>query len=153
MSIKITDEMVEAALWAWIVNATEGVPREHVSQRVLDLNWHRAEATIAAVLPLIERAVRNQVVQQAADMIAECERAESRLTAVRALHAPREEQAITGDCAEEECNHEDWCPTIQYEVCAECYRVAEESDRYFGEYSLDYVAYPCPTIRALDGAS
>ena len=57
MSVTITDEMIEAGLWAWILNATEGVARENVSQRVIDLNWHRAEATITAVLPLIEESV------------------------------------------------------------------------------------------------
>ena len=57
MSVTITDEMIEAGLWAWILNATEGVTRENVSQRVIDLNWHRAEATITAVLPLIEESV------------------------------------------------------------------------------------------------
>ena len=38
MSVTITDEMIEAGLWAWILNTTEGVARENVSQRVIDLN-------------------------------------------------------------------------------------------------------------------
>ena len=44
---------VEAALWAWIESATVSVTRENVSQRVLDLNRHRAEAAIRAALPHI----------------------------------------------------------------------------------------------------
>ena len=64
MSVTITDEMIEAGLWAWILNATEGVARENVSQRVIDLNWHRAEATITAVLPLIEQAVRDRAADE-----------------------------------------------------------------------------------------
>ena len=67
---------------------------------------------------------------------------------VLALHKPRDEQAISGDCAAEECEHEDECPTIAFAVCAECYRVAEESDPYFGERGLSSVEHPCPTFHA-----
>ena len=52
---------VEAALWAWIESATVSVTRENVSQRVLDLNRHRAEAAIRAALPLILAQVETRV--------------------------------------------------------------------------------------------
>ena len=52
---------VEAALWAWIESATVSVTRENVSQRVLDLNRHRAEAAIRAALPLILAQVEARV--------------------------------------------------------------------------------------------
>ena len=80
------------------------------------------------------------------------EHAEARASAMRELHAPRDEQVIDGDCAAEECDHEDGCPTRSFTVCTECYRMVEESNRYFGEDGVSSVAYPCPTIRALDGA-
>lgn len=72
--------------------------------------------------------------------------------AVRELHTPREEQIVTGDCSIEECCHEDECPTVPFLVCTECWRVADESDTYFGERGVGHVAYPCPTIQALDAA-
>ena len=43
-----TDAEVEAALWAWISSAAEGVTRENVSPRVLDLNRPRARAALLA---------------------------------------------------------------------------------------------------------
>ena len=52
---------VEAALWAWIESATVSVTRENVSQRVLDINRHRAEAAIRAALPLILAQVETRV--------------------------------------------------------------------------------------------
>lgn len=72
--------------------------------------------------------------------------------AVRELHAPREDQVLTGDCSIEACDHEDECPTVPFLVCTECWRVADESDTYFGERGVGHVAYPCPTIKALDTA-
>ena len=72
--------------------------------------------------------------------------------AVRELHAPREEQVLGGDCSIEACDHEDECPTVPFLVCTECWRVADESDTYFGERGVGHVAYPCPTIQALDAA-
>ena len=43
-----SDAEVEAALWAWISSAAEGVTRENVSPRVLDLNRPRARAALVA---------------------------------------------------------------------------------------------------------
>lgn len=71
-----------------------------------------------------------------------------------ALHKPHTEQVITGDCSEETCDHEETkdCPKIPYEVCDACWRVAEESDPYFGERGMEAVAYPCPTVTAINTA-
>ena len=76
-----------------------------------------------------------------------------RIKAVEALHRPRIEDALTGDCAAEECDHEDECPTAEFMVCAECWRMSEEADAYFMERSLAPVLYPCPTAQALRGES
>lgn len=70
---------------------------------------------------------------------------------IRDLHRPETTQAVTGDCAIEECDHEDACPTIPVTICTECSRIAEESNPYYGEIGLTNVCYLCPTIRALDG--
>lgn len=70
---------------------------------------------------------------------------------VRTLHRPRTEQVLAGDCAKEECDHEDECPTTPFVVCSECYRIGEEGDAYFAERSVSHVAWPCPTVRAHDG--
>ena len=67
---------------------------------------------------------------------------------VLALHKPREEQVVTGDCAAEDCEHEGECPTVAFAVCAECYRVAADAYPYFGERGISSVEYPCPTVRA-----
>lgn len=66
------------------------------------------------------------------------------------LHRPRDEEAITGDCVEESCAHET-CPTQTFPVCAECWRVAEESDPYFGERGIAPVLWPCETARLARG--
>lgn len=91
-----------------------------------------------------EREAEEIIAAHDAEVVACCNR-------VRELHKRRTEQVITGDCAAGECEHWDECPTVQFDVCVECYRVAEESDPYFWEYSLRAVAYPCPTIKAIDG--
>lgn len=70
---------------------------------------------------------------------------------VKALHEPREEQVFAGDCAIEACDHEDDCPTVPFAVCAECWRIADEADHYFSERGVEHVAYPCPTIQAIEG--
>ena len=94
------------------------------------MSCEACEARAAAVLPVVKAAQREAVAP------------------VLALHKPRDEQVFAGDCAAEECEHEDECPTVPYTVCAECVRVAEESDPYFGERGLSSVAHPCPTVRA-----
>ena len=70
---------------------------------------------------------------------------------IRELHKCRTEQVITGSCAAGECDHEYECPTVPFEVCAECWRISEEADAYFVERSIESAAYPCRTIKALDG--
>ena len=74
--------------------------------------------------------------------------------AVLRLHSPSEVQVVTGDCAAEECDHEDRCPTVTAYMCAECARIAEHVSPYAleeGGYGL--VAYPCPTVIAAVGHS
>ncbi|GGD33207.1 hypothetical protein GCM10010915_12000 [Microbacterium faecale] len=73
-----------------------------------------------------------------------------RLAEVIDLHCPDDTQAITGDCAEERCDHET-CPTQTFQVCAECWRLAEESDPYFGERGIAPVLWPCETARIARG--
>ena len=91
-----------------------------------------------------EREAKEIIAAHDAEAVACCNR-------VRELHKCRTEHVLAGSCAAEECDHWDECPTVEFDVCAECWRVGEESDPYFGEYSLDAVAYPCPTIRAIEG--
>ena len=76
----------------------------------------------------------------------------ARIGRVRALHRPTTVEATQGECAAEECAHEDDCPTVPVGVCAECYRIGEDAYPWASEgYVLQHVEYPCPTIRALDG--
>ncbi len=96
---------------------------------------------------------RHRCDEQAERAYRRAERAEAAVQRVRDLHTPRVEEAITGDCAEEECDHDGPCPTTPFTVCAECWRIAEESDVYFSERGIHAVLYPCPTMRALDGAA
>ena len=75
----------------------------------------------------------------------------ARIERVRALHRPTTVEATQGECAAEECAHEDDCPTVPVGVCAECYRIGEDAYPWASEgYVLQHVEYPCPTIRALD---
>lgn len=94
-------------------------------------------------------------VRALADYIVTAERdtALAAIDRVRALHQPQTLTGlIGGDCADETCGHEDYCPTDSTAVvCAECNRVAEAGNPYYGENGLEASLYPCPTIRALDG--
>ena len=45
----ITPEQIEAGLWAWIESAAEGVTRENVNPRVLELNRPRMIAAARAM--------------------------------------------------------------------------------------------------------
>lgn len=87
-----------------------------------------------------------------ADRWQDCaETAEAALYRVKELHEPREEQILTEDCAIEACDHEDGdCPTEPFTVCAECMRIADETYPYSSERGIQHVAYPCPTIQAID---
>ena len=78
-----------------------------------------------------------------------------RLTAlverVRELHAPRVVEVLGPDCSAEECDHEDACPLVDCTVCGYCYDVGDGAHCYaYEEGGIENVAYPCPTIRALD---
>lgn len=74
-----------------------------------------------------------------------------RLADVIELHRPSDADAVTGDCAEETCEHEDACPTQVFQVCIECWNVAEASDPYFGERGITSVLWPCDTARIARG--
>lgn len=84
---------------------------------------------------------------------AERERDEARaeVERVRELHAKKEVEAVTGECADDTCEHEDNCPTHPFEVCIACWNLCEESYPYFGELGISQVLYPCPTIQAFEG--
>ena len=71
---------------------------------------------------------------------------------VRELHVPYTTGVLTGDCAAEACDHEDDCPTQKLEYCAGCDEIAEAADCYYMERDARLTAYPCPTIRALNGS-
>ena len=60
-SMTIPDEAVEAALWAWIESAAEGVTHENVSTRVLDRNRPRAVAALEATMSHLHPAIPNTV--------------------------------------------------------------------------------------------
>lgn len=60
-NLPIPTEAVEAALWAWIESAAEGVTRENVSPRVLDLNRPRAAAALTAALPILHPTIPNTI--------------------------------------------------------------------------------------------
>ena len=71
---------------------------------------------------------------------------------VRELHTPMDVDVLQSDCAAEDCEHEDECPTIERTVCKACYILGESIDIYCYERGgIEYVYYPCPTIQALDG--
>lgn len=94
-------------------------------------------------------AQRRDCFEHADKWVTEADRLVARLEAVRELHKPTIEGAITGDCATDECDHEDECPLEPIEVCAECHRLAEEVDAYYGEETIEPTTWPCPTIQAI----
>lgn len=74
------------------------------------------------------------------------------LVAIQELHEPVKTQVLVGDCAVEECDHEDDCPTRDFEYCAACNEIAEEANPYYAEDGMGFVAHPCPTRRLTDEA-
>ena len=72
-----------------------------------------------------------------------------RLDAANRLHVKLVIQAIVGDCATEECEHELNCPLEPVAVCTHCYEIGESASRYAWEESLDGCAWPCNTARTL----
>ena len=86
-----------------------------------------------------------------ADTTTERDALAAQIGRVRALHRPTTVEATQGECAAEECAHEDACPTVPVGVCAECYRIGEDAYPWAYEGGgLQHVEYPCPTVRALD---
>ena len=124
-------------------------------------NWYRAEALMAAgfsraTVPDAATEAKNawhlsSDVRQARALKAEAERdaALAALGRVAALHHKKTEVGVDGDCATETCDHEDECPTKEFEVCARCWDMCEEADPYFGERGIGMVLWPCPTVAAL----
>lgn len=86
------------------------------------------------------------------DAADERDRLAAAIERVRELHVPYTTGVLTGDCAAEACDHEDNCPTQKFEYCAGCHEIAEAADCYYMERDARLTAYPCPTIRALDGS-
>ena len=86
-------------------------------------------------------------------LLAEVRRLRAMEQRVRELHHRDVAVVITGDCAAEDCNHEELgdCDTIEFAYCAGCAALAEQVDYYFSERDFRPVAWPCPTIAALDG--
>lgn len=115
--------------WSWFDALMEHAPE--VAQSFVDNPIHfpkpnEAEAERDAALAAIER--------------------------LNARHRKIEASAVTGDCATEECEHEDECPTEVFEVCAACWNLCESADPYFGERGIAPVLWPCEIATALDGA-
>ena len=135
----------EAELDSWMTRAYEAEKRV----------W-QAETRLSGWMEHWNATARTGAVDEVAAILeanARADQAEARIKAVRDLHSPSDEQVIMGDCAAEECDHQEIedCPTEPFTVCAECYRAAIELNPYYGEQGVDDVAWPCPTIRALDG--
>lgn len=76
------------------------------------------------------------------------------IEAVTALHRVAHQDFITGvDCAREECEHEDECPTESLPVCLHCWSQLKQIDPYFSEeHHVSEVMWPCPTVAALSEA-
>lgn len=97
-----------------------------------------------------------RIVNESNDIIktigAERDAALAAIERLNARHRKVEASAVTGDCAIEECEHEDECPTEVFEVCAACWNLCESADQYFGERGIAPVLWPCEIATALDGA-
>jgi hypothetical protein len=72
------------------------------------------------------------------------------IAAVRALHRPIEVEAVAWACLLGDCEHGDLneCPPFPMTACAACDALMDE---HVGSDERAYIAWPCPTIRALDG--
>lgn len=74
----------------------------------------------------------------------------SALRGVLKLHQPVEVPVVTGDCAAEQCDHDE-CLTYPLTVCGGCMERAEQVSPYAAE-SADAMAtlvYPCPDVQAI----
>ena len=98
-------------------------------------------------------AARQRVIADVPALLAEVRRLRAMEQRARALHHRDVAVVITGGCAAEDCNHEELgdCDTIEFAYCAGCAALAEQVDCYFSERDFRPVAWPCPTIVALDG--
>jgi len=66
--------------------------------------------------------------------------------AAREIHARAIEEGVAWECANEDCEHDDECPTEEFAVCKECYGISVEASE---EYFTPAFTWPCPTARAL----
>ena len=109
--------------------------------------------------PAIEAAQRafekhNKWLRALADQweptVSEVAAAREALKPVRELHRRRVLMCIGGECAAEECDHEDGCPEdVLIAVCAACWDIADECNGgYYGESGIDdSVRWPCATAK------
>ena len=76
------------------------------------------------------------------------------VAAVRRLHHEISIDALAYACIEGDCKHYDAgveCPIQPVAVCAECYAIAESMDDEQALRAEEYVAWPCSTIRRIQG--
>ena len=97
---------------------------------------------------LYENDYRDALARQTPHYLA----AQARIEAVRELHRESHVKVLASACADEECDHEDDCPLVDYAVCTECYAIGDEAHPYaYEEGGVERVAWPCLTISALHG--
>ncbi|WP_313281034.1 hypothetical protein, partial [Timonella senegalensis] len=78
--------------------------------------------------------------------------AEATIQRVRDLHKPVPfEVLLEAECANEDCEHEDECPSWTLRMCEECDRLATAINPYYSDNGIGRTLYPCPTIRAVEG--
>ena len=116
---------------------------------------------VRGLLPPLERAIQRRPVRAedaaeahrdslAASLIEAHREKLAIVEAVRKLHREVEMEVLGPDCADETCGHEE-CPTVAFKACAHCYEIGEAAHwDAFEAQGLEAVAWPCPTIRALD---
>jgi hypothetical protein len=97
-----------------------------------------------------------RVLKMAADLAyerkAEIDRLRAAVDAALALHdAYTIKVTALDECALEECDHDNDCPTRPFEVCRTCWAIADlASNGYYGENGINEgLMHPCPTRRAL----
>lgn len=124
---------------------------DRLSELLCDLTGGKLSKTNYSVQTMkteIEECLSRELEVEAA---AERDDLRAKVERVEALHASRTIQVTFGECATEECDHEDECPTAPFQQCIECDRIADGANAYYGEGHVGLTAWPCPTLRALRG--
>ena len=113
----------EALKSAWAaLNGPEAFPGEHFAH----------EDDVQDALEAVENDVD--------DLLAAIDR-------VLALHKPYTLQLLAPDCSNEDCEHEDGCPSVDFQVCGLCYHAEVlDDERNFQESER----WPCETVRAVE---